>query len=262
MTDESIFDLIKHQVTSGMSAAKIQEGLLAKGYAAEDINGAFARLQLHSSTQVLEAALEPLAFTPPKKSMLPSTIAFSFLICGVIAVGYVMYADLNDSPKLKALREVILADKAYLAEKLTGFQLKKPPPPLSTDTQPSTASSTSTDPIASTTAQTTEAVPKKEPPPPPVVVVPPPAPVIARPAPGSIPTVTLSASATHVSPGTAVTLTWVSQNALSCQGVGFRSDGLTNGSVSVIVNGSYQFKMTCTNDYHAASRSVEVTSQR
>jgi hypothetical protein len=264
MNDQAIFELIKRQVALGVGAQKIQEELLAKGYAPEDINGALARMQLHSSPEVLGAYLEPLTETRPKKNSLPSTLAFSFLLCGILAVGYVMYADMNDSPNLGSLRAMLYSNGTHLMSTFHSLQVKRSPPPPVVETVPSVASSTSdalTEPQASEPALPPSKVIKEEPLPP-AVPAPAPAPKVAAPAPGSIPTLTLTASATRVPPGTVVTLTWESKNALSCQGSGFASDGLTNGSVSVIVNGSYQFKMTCTNAEHTASRSVGVTSQR
>ena len=74
------------------------------------------------------------------------------------------------------------------------------------------------------------------------------------------PTVTLSASATSVPPGTAVLLHWSSQNASSCTASGaWSGDRPTSGSEQVTVNADSAFRLACSGDGRTAEAVVQVS---
>jgi hypothetical protein len=77
----------------------------------------------------------------------------------------------------------------------------------------------------------------------------------------SVPTVTLTSSATSVTVGAAVTLTWSSTNATSCTangGTGWVGSEATSGTLAVAVSASETLSLTCTGAGGSASQSVSV----
>lgn len=64
--------------------------------------------------------------------------------------------------------------------------------------------------------------------------------------PTTLPTVTLVANPSSISKGGSSTLTWTSQNALSCTGTNFNALGNTSGSVSVSPSATTNYSVTCT----------------
>jgi hypothetical protein len=77
----------------------------------------------------------------------------------------------------------------------------------------------------------------------------------------SVPTVTLTSSATSVTVGAAVTLTWSSTNATSCTasgGTGWVGSEATSGTLAVAVSASETLGLTCTGPGGSASQSVSV----
>jgi hypothetical protein len=77
----------------------------------------------------------------------------------------------------------------------------------------------------------------------------------------SVPTVTLTSSATSVTVGAAVTLTWSSTNATSCTasgGTGWTGSEATSGTLAVAVSASETLSLTCTGAGGSASQSVSV----
>ena len=77
----------------------------------------------------------------------------------------------------------------------------------------------------------------------------------------SVPTVTLTSSATSVTVGAAVTLTWSSTNATSCTasgGTGWVGSEATSGTLAVAVSASETLGLPCTGPGGSASQSVSV----
>lgn len=77
------------------------------------------------------------------------------------------------------------------------------------------------------------------------------------------PTVTLSSSATTVSEGGTVTLTWSSQNATSCTasgGTGWTGSESTSGSLAVSVASTETLTLSCTGPGGSATDSVKITA--
>jgi hypothetical protein len=78
----------------------------------------------------------------------------------------------------------------------------------------------------------------------------------------SAPTVTLTASASSVNMGGAVTLKWSSQNATACTasgGTGWTGTQTTSGTLAVSVSAAETLTLTCTGPGGSASQSVAVT---
>jgi hypothetical protein len=77
----------------------------------------------------------------------------------------------------------------------------------------------------------------------------------------SAPTVSLTASSTSVTSGSAVTLTWTSANATTCTGSGggFAGSQATSGTLSVSITAATTFDLSCTGPGGAASQSVTVS---
>ena len=79
----------------------------------------------------------------------------------------------------------------------------------------------------------------------------------------SAPTVTLTASATSVTTGGAVTLTWSSQNATACTasgGTGWAGSQTTSGTLSLAIAATESLTLTCTGPGGSAAQSVSVTA--
>jgi len=79
----------------------------------------------------------------------------------------------------------------------------------------------------------------------------------------SVPTVTFASSATSVTVGAAVTLTWSSTNATSCTasgGTGWVGSEATSGTLAVAVSASETLGLSCTGPGGSASQSVSVTA--
>lgn len=77
----------------------------------------------------------------------------------------------------------------------------------------------------------------------------------------SAPTVTFTSSATSVTAGAAVTLTWSSTNATSCTasgGTGWVGSESTSGTLAVAVSASETLGLTCTGPGGSATQSVSV----
>lgn len=73
------------------------------------------------------------------------------------------------------------------------------------------------------------------------------------------PTVTLSASKTSVTSGSAVVLAWTSTNSTSCTGTGFATGAALSGSISVTPTVNTTYAVTCTGTGGSATKSVTVT---
>jgi hypothetical protein len=77
----------------------------------------------------------------------------------------------------------------------------------------------------------------------------------------SAPTVTFTSSATSVTAGAAVTLTWSSTNATSCTasgGTGWVGSESTSGTLAVAISASETLGLTCTGPGGSATQSVSV----
>ncbi len=79
----------------------------------------------------------------------------------------------------------------------------------------------------------------------------------------SAPTTTLTSSASAVTSGGTVTLTWSSTNATACTaagGTGWTGNQATSGSLAVIVSATETLNLTCTGPGGSASQSVTITA--
>jgi plastocyanin len=79
----------------------------------------------------------------------------------------------------------------------------------------------------------------------------------------SAPTVTFASSASSVSAGSAVTLTWSSNNATACTaagGTGWAGSQATSGTLSLVVSATETLTLTCTGAGGSASQSATVTA--
>lgn len=79
----------------------------------------------------------------------------------------------------------------------------------------------------------------------------------------SVPTVSLTASASSVTAGGTVTLTWSSTNATACTasgGAGWTGSPGTSGTLAVVVSATETLMLTCTGPGGSATQSVTVTA--
>jgi hypothetical protein len=79
----------------------------------------------------------------------------------------------------------------------------------------------------------------------------------------AVPTVTFTASASSVTAGSAVTLTWSSQNATTCTasgGTGWTGSQATSGSLAVAVTVTETLTLTCNGSGGSAAQSVTVSA--
>jgi hypothetical protein len=279
MADQYIVDLITRQLASGESVEKVQKGLLAKGYAPEDINGAFAFVRLHDALPLAGVVPHALPEVPQQRgSRMFFGIAVCILLLGVGAAGYVTYARVVDASALERVRALIQAKEAALLDRLYPFSLPAgqlvpwpvAPAPLAATSSPAPSFTRKpANPVKTTTpaAKPSYTAPTVAPPTPTVVSTPTPTPtpaVVSTPNEPVVttslptPTVSLRTDLDTVGTDTPITLTWSSTDATSCTGTGFVAGGV-NGSADIVVNVSYVFKITCANAAHDATASVSVT---
>lgn len=77
------------------------------------------------------------------------------------------------------------------------------------------------------------------------------------------PSITLTSSASSVTAGSTVTLTWSSQNTTSCTasgGSGWTGNPATSGSLAVVIAATETLTLTCTGAGGSASQSITVTA--
>jgi hypothetical protein len=257
MANTEILTHISAEMAKGVPVERIQQELLAQGHAPEDVNGAFAYLRLHTSVPMAGAFPEPYIMPIRTNARVPSFFALLVLVVGALALSYVMYGQMTGDSSIKSVRAMLLTDTSALFATLQSFSLPAFPSkaPQATPSE-ETAATTAT--VAATTS-----VEKNPPMPAPKDVPAPSAPV--QPAPPRTvtsdyppPQVLLSSSASSVSSGGVVTLTWQSVNAMSCEGTGFFASK-PQGTATVQVTKTTTFSLVCKNGDASAASSVKVS---
>jgi hypothetical protein len=242
MSETGLPGLISYNRAQGIPDDQIRSRLLAKGWSAEDVNGAFAKVALDANPYVLGKRGESPPRSAGRSSSLP-VIATLIILIGV-AYGAYTHASLLEVMGADILATFIEAPSSITKAVFVPFNA------LPSDTYPTGSAPALSpthaphSPAEGTSGPVTPAVPSD------------PTPPVTVPSSGP-PTVTLQADATKVTALTPVILTWSSTGATTCRAsTGFSTRSQLAGSAEVRPLLTTSYSVTCSGSNGTAKASV------